>query len=294
MKALILDTDIGGDCDDAAACVLLKSAAEAGAIRLLGVTSATSRPGAPDCVAAILGYYGMRVPLGRYEGGPFMEDSDTYAKVLAAESALRPETEEAVALLRRLLAEDEEKVTLLAIGPQNNLAALLASPPDAHSPLCGAELVGQKTAELVVMGGCFLNEREKVYYEESVEIDTEYNIRQDIAAARAVAERWPAPVVYVPFELGHRIFTGERLPAGSPARRCFEVLGLDRRESWDPIAAYYAAFGADDLFSLSETGTVTVDEAGLTRFVPGRGNRRALLARASEEEIARRLNDWIR
>ena len=289
MKKLILDTDIGGDCDDAGACVVLKTLARNGAVDILGVTSCTTRPGAKHCIYQIFKYYGMNVDIGEMRGDSFLENDDTYAKIILNEYPEKPPAKEAVSFLREKLALSKCKVTIAAIGPQRNLQNLLKSGPCEYSDKSGAELVAEKVEELVVMGGCFANAEKKIYYQKSGEITTEWNIAQDIEAARYVNKNWNTPVVYSPFELGHEIITGHELPKGSPAHRCYEAT-YKLRESWDPCAVYYAAKGTDGLFKLSPYGAVTIDKGGLTRFKEGKGKRRILSAAVPDSVIAEKLN----
>lgn len=295
MKNILLDTDIGGDCDDAGALVLLKTFCVRKEINLCAVTSCTTMEGAENTIAAVLGYYGMSVPIGVMREPPFMcsEEFNRYAKRIKEEFRFTPATVDAVSLMRRTLAESREKITVLAIGPQRNLARLLKSGPDENSPLDGISLVGQKAEELVIMGGCFLPGGETVRFEEK-DIRVEWNIEQDVSAARIVAEQWPSPVVYSPFELGYDIETGRLLPAGSPARRCYDIRSGLTRASWDVCASYYAAEGCGKLFSLGEKGKVLFDEEGRATFLPSdKGRHRILLPKAEKREIEKVLDQLM-
>ena len=61
----------------------------------------------------------------------------------AEKTVKQPETEDAVELMRRLLAASEEKVVILAIAPLTNVARLLMDHPEA----------GEKIDKIVFMGG---------------------------------------------------------------------------------------------------------------------------------------------
>jgi hypothetical protein len=132
----------------------------------------------------------------------------------------------------------------------NNLAELLHSPPDTHSPLPGAELVEQKVVELVVMGGAYPS-------------GWEYNFATNISAIRTVLTKWPAtvPITFSGFELGSRIFSGQRLPEmaseDSPVLAAYQWYG-DRcnttRESYDPVTVLYGALGLGDVFEFANVG----------------------------------------
>ena len=57
-KLLIIDTDIGGDCDDAGALALANIFKNEGLIDLLGMTFTTSTPYGPASISAINRFYG--------------------------------------------------------------------------------------------------------------------------------------------------------------------------------------------------------------------------------------------
>ena len=276
MKDVILDTDIGGDCDDAGALVILKSFVEQQAINLMCVTSCTTMEGAEHCIYSVFKDYHLEVPIGVNRGPAFM-DTEKFNKYAfqVKKQCDDPAVTDAVSLLRKTLAGVATKVTVIAIGPQRNLYSLLKSGPDEISGLDGASLVEQKVEELVVMGGCFT--KEAVFFRHKVEQIAEFNIAMDIAAAQYVSENWRTPIVYSPFELGHEIYTGRNLPAGQTAKYCYDLrhnyeksIGDDSypglRESWDPIAACYGAVGCGELFSLSNFGKVSFDETGRSAF----------------------------
>ena len=293
MKQIILDTDIGGDCDDAGALVLLKTLVKKGEIELSAVTSCTTMEGAENTVAAVLGYYGMTVPVGVMREPPFMCDGDynRYARQIKQEFGGNIETEDAVKLMRRTLACVKEKAVIIGIGPQRNLARFLASAADEFGP-AGKELAAKKVEKLVVMGGTFLSV--PIVFEEKIQY-VEWNILQDVGAARYVADNWPTELVYSPFELGYDIQTGRNLPKGSPARRCYDIRSGLTRSSWDLCAAYYGARGCGDIFSLSERGAVIVKEDGKTEFIPKQdGRHRVLRQSALLKEIENPLDELVR
>jgi inosine-uridine nucleoside N-ribohydrolase len=94
--------------------------------------------------------------------------------------------EPAPALLRRLLTGAREKVIIVQTGFSTNLAALLDSPD-------GAALAKEKVALVVAMAGNFADGA------------PEYNVKIDVAAAKAVFERWPTPIVFSGFEIGREL-----------------------------------------------------------------------------------------
>lgn len=134
-------------------------------------------------------------------------------------------------------------MTVISIGFLTNLAALLATPPDAISPLAGPALVAAKVAELVVMGGRYPS-------------GWEFNFGGgDPAATYQVVNGWPrgVPVTFSGGELGGDVFSGAALaataPPGSPVLAAYQwYVGrcATARESWDPITTLYGILGLQE------------------------------------------------
>lgn len=148
MKKIIIDTDLGSDCDDVAALALANIYETAGRCEVLGVTYTTSLPWGPIAIDAVNCYYGHKYRIGKTKRTNFLgnESTSKYAKELATTFANNGiQVEDAVTLTRTLLqAQDAKEVTLIYIGQLNNLSDLLDSNADEISDLNGVELVKQK------------------------------------------------------------------------------------------------------------------------------------------------------
>jgi len=279
MVKLILDTDIGGDCDDAGAMAVMHGLAKLGLCDILAVTSCTSKISGAACVEIINRYYGRTdIPVGMLEQEGFNVDHDTYASVLEREfdhpykEGQQPES--AVRVMRSVLAA-HEGVVICGIGPQLNIRNLLASPPDDLSDLSGYELVRDKVSALYLMGAYF-EETSFPYFFGEHKLMAEWNIEQDVAAAQYVSARWPGRVVYVPFEIGAVVQTGQPLfqydDKLNPVTRAYEAHVGGTRESWDPItvlcavdparAAQYMEFEAGCEITFDERGVSSCRKAG--------------------------------
>lgn len=302
MKTLLFDTDIGADCDDAAALALLFHLQKAGACRLAAVTASSGRVGATATIRALSDHYGVPVPIGAMRAPyPACDAWDHYARRTMERYGTRDTDTDAVSLMRQVLSAASEPVTLVAVGPLTNMARLLSSAPDGISPLSGRALVEQHADCLYFMGGSFTENYKTVGWEETAPRPS-WNIVQDIPAAQAVAAGCPVEMVYVPYEAGYYLpthmeegdspvwfamacFAGDTAPACPPAEFT--------RPSWDPLTAYAAVGDLSPYFDLSPRGRVVIDEAGATRFTPGAGRDRFLGNRACYTEIAPRLRALI-
>ena len=194
-----------------------------------------------------------------------------------------------------LQAGPDQSVTLLLTGQMRNAARLLRSPPDAHSPLKGAELVRKKVNEVVLMGGCFRTpegENPAAYH-----LHGEYNLRLDIDSARYLSEYCPVPLVYCGYELGSRVITGGPLvdkgDTDNPVRFCYAVHSGGGRESWDLLAALYAAQGLAGRWSKSPPGRVYIEPDGVSRLEEAAGGRDAYLVESLPPAQMQRLLDAL-
>ena len=193
-KTLWIDTDIGGDCDDAAARALANIAARKGLADILGMSFTTSVPAGPACMDAINVYYGNPdIPIGMTDRVDFCcENVNPFQKYVACHYPNRfycsrtddfLPAQNAVRTIRQGLARAEDgSVTFVCIGQLNNASDLLDSQQDDISPLTGVELVRQKVKEFAVMGGMFSPDGAPVMFC-GQPYETEYNIATDVASA---------------------------------------------------------------------------------------------------------------
>ena len=255
-KKIILDTDICGDCDDAIALALINNLINSEKCILLLVTLAINFDGGCSTVRAINEYYkngGVPVGAGGKVRGCKKRAYSEHIKKRYGFSDI-PDGE-SVKLLRKTLSGLKEKVTVIAIGPLTNLAALLNSGADEFSSLDGESLVKERVKEFFVMGGSELDM-------------AEYNIEEDISAAQRFFGYKETPVHIFPWELGEGVLTGETLVYGdNPAGECvnFWCGGRNKnRDGWDPVTCAGAILG-DEPFE-KERVSVTVTDGGKTIF----------------------------
>lgn len=267
-KQIIFDTDIGMDCDDAAALGILLNAHKRGECEILAITASTGRDGATATVNAICDYYGVNgIPVGRMKRMLQCDGVNNYARAVMEKYGTEDVETDAVPLLRKTLAEAAGKVSVIAVGPLSNLEELLKSKTDEFSPLCGADLVKQKVDKLYVMIGSFPQNFDGKRFRE-------WNLLQDVPAARYVIENWGTKKVYLPFEIGAAVFTemGQNENPVWYSMKNFAIAnGVDisngyRRESWDPVTCMIALNENNPLFIYSPEGTVTVDGDCVTLF----------------------------
>lgn len=296
-ERVIFDTDLGGDCDDAAGLALLNVAQDQGRVNLLAVM--VSNPGtqwAAGTADAIDTYYRHpNIPIGvrdRGSSGERMGNVSTYAADIAAnfpnnvgDGSSLPD---ATKLYRQLLSRQPDHSVVLAVtGSQSDLKNLLNSGPDRYSRLPGRALVAQKVSKLVMMGS-------------AIPSGGEWNIELDPDAAQLVSDTWPTPMVYDGFEVGNSVLTGSRLftetPLSNPVREIYKdyVGEGNNRPSWDVTAAYFATFGTSTgLFKLSDPGKniINTTNGSNTWSADPHGNARYLIKVATDDAIGTALSN---
>ena len=298
---IILDTDAGGDCDDMLALAYLVYAQRAQKARIRAVTQCNACPGGPDMIRTFFEFLNEPVPP---IGGPVgnAKNCDGYCSLVLdrfGDGKIRSYPD-AVAVLRRALAESENAV-LCAIGPMNNIAALLKSPPDAISPLDGVSLVHEKCAKVVLMAGGFVCGKDGRPV-------PEWNALVDVPATKTVVELCPAPIVFLPFETGLDMLTGgplmEKFDESTPLTLSYIRYPYDSvrknggRHSWDPATLLYAVEGCGDRFDESPRGTVEIDDEGRTLFHADEDGLHSCLtirphAGLSEAECKKRIAGYL-
>src|SRR5689334_10092026 len=140
---LIFDTDIGNDVDDALALAMLHALSSRGECRLAAVTITKDNPWAAPFADLVNTFYGRAfVPVGMVRNGVTPGDSPMIrvpatrrradgTPVYPRRLASGAEAPEAVALLRRVLADERDgSVTIVQVGFSTNLARLLDSAAD--------------------------------------------------------------------------------------------------------------------------------------------------------------------
>jgi inosine-uridine nucleoside N-ribohydrolase len=275
--ALIFDTDIGTDVDDAGALAILHVLADRGEVRILATISANRGRWSAPALDVINTYYGRAdLPIGSSRTGP--DDEKWYHKFVPRfPHDLRngADAPEAVALYRQILAaQPDHRVTIVVVGWLTNLAGLLASAPDDVSPLTGRQLAAAKVKELVVMGGVWPNNPN----------EGEYNFHMDGPSAHRVIRDWPGKIVFT--GLGREVLTGKQLMArytnAHPVRAFYseflKAYKTDARSSWDLIAVLYAVRGPADYFTVVTGGRCVSQKDGSNHWQPGPAGNHAYLA----------------
>lgn len=283
--AVIFDTDIGSDCDDAGALAVLHALADAGEVKILGVifSSGKNRFGVGTC-DAINTYYGRGdLPLGQYQGTDVGDPSDSYTGKIAKDTKrfghdVVDKAPDLVAVYRSLLqSQPDVSVTLCTVGHPHGLVHLLRDP-------LGAELVRKKVQRWVAMGMGGWN----------------FRAMGMSAYCQELLDKWPMPFYLSPG--GKTIKTGHRLlpktPESNPVREAYRLWGTGTaltsgRSSWDQVAVLFVA--RPELFTVQHTGRVERLADGNIAWNPDVQNPKHHLVtpKPSDEEMAGIIEDLM-
>lgn len=297
---LIVETDMGNDIDDALAFDLIFKAMDEEQVELLAVGNHKFSPTATDYIDLLCTWYGYpETPLAQSPTPVSNDHAPDYTEAVCrmaredgspafARSKTSEQIENPVALYRRVLAaQPDGSVTFLSLGFATELAKLLDSPADAISPLTGRELVARKVKQLSIMAGSYGDAQR-----------AEYNVVNDIPAMQKLFDTWDTPIVQNPFELGKQVmypgsvietqFGWTKLHPVVEGYKNYHKMPYDRA-SWDLLSVVWLL--RPELFTVSEPGTVSVDERGYTHFTPDPGGRHVRLSATPEQAAA--LRDYI-
>jgi hypothetical protein len=232
-------------------------------------------------------------------GAPKTKWADTgrrgsrYARQIAQQYTTRlksnDDTPDAVDVYRRALAAQKDgSVVIVTVGYLTNLRDLLASKPDAISPLDGPQLIRKKVKRWVCMGG---------RYPEHLNPGVFGNFKPDPSSAVIAARDWPGPIYFS--GLGDKIGTGARLPEtpeDNPVRRVYKLYLGDKktRPSWDPIGVLFGVRGDADLWRVHRGGYNHIFQNGTNQWRDGpTTNHHLVQLRPGAEEQLRETLDRL-
>lgn len=254
---ILVDTDIGGDIDDAFAVALILRSPE---LELLGVTTVSGDTQARARLAAkMLWEAGWRkVPVAAGAPGKLTRDpQERWADGFSSPQLIK---QGAVDFLDRQFNQRPGEITLVAIGPLTNVAALIRKDP----------AISHKIKRIVLMGGAIAHG-----YGDNPKAVPEYNIYADAPAAQVVFAAG-IPILMAPLDVTamlqlsasdmHRIFT-QLTPTSNALTLLYHLWGNPTPTLFDPMAV---ALVIDPTLCETKPLAVEVDGKGLTTAVEGK------------------------
>lgn len=305
MEKIIIDTDLGFDCDDAGALAIANKLKNEGKIDILAVTHSVNKKIGCDAIKLINDYYGNPdIPVGgaaRYalnvdefyeeyyakfhyaESFPGWVEKPTFYKILNSLN-LEKYKNEVYRSAKEVIVDELEKsedkgVTVLCIGQANNVADVLSE---------NAALFNQKVKRIVIMCGNF-NDYEYEYRLGDMYWKGEFNVILDVKSMQKLFANKDLPVYVLDFNQGFDVLSGEGLSMqkDNPVRAAYIAHKVGQSldmPSWDIMALMFASGKFDDMFSLGKKGAVSVDDNGKTTFRQGNGDH-CLIYRKSDQKV---------
>lgn len=303
---VIFDTDMDSDVDDVAALCQLHALADLGEAEILAMMVSGHNEWSGPCADAINTFYNRPdIPIGRPFGERAILQESRYARAVALafpqdfREAGRDQVRSVDLYRKTLAAQPDHSVTVVSVGDLTNLAALLRSGPDRHSPLDGRSLVAAKVGHYVCMGS---------RYPADTDAGTGRwgNFRTDPESAREVAAGWPTMVTFTgggrfaeSMGIGKRI--AELDPRVWPVSLAYRsyfagAKGGPVRHAADSIAVFVAVRGLMPHFKVVDQGHNEIDAVGRNawRPSPNAPNRRytsELVDPAAAPALSRLLED---
>lgn len=301
-RSIILDTDIGPDCDDVGALAVMFSYAKENGVQVLGVNNCTSNPYGTVTIDAIREYCDFpEFAIGTYSKPGFYADHVRYNKYIAENYSTKYKngtfkSMPHVEFYRSLLAQAEDDgVIIVTIGMFNAFADFLKSEADEISPLTGIELAAKKLHAVVSMAAVLPAGRE-------------FNVICDYKASKFCFDNCPVPMYLSDFKVGMSVYTGYSPEDAEKYRNNpiydsyqlhtakWERVGFNR--AFDLTAVQFAFEGEGELYSLTKAGRLDffneapdrILDPDATRFVECEsGNIRFMVKEASDDVISASL-----
>ncbi len=262
-QKVILDTDIGGDVDDAYALTLLLSLRKT---KVLGVTTVSGASDQRAQLAAKLLMKLGRVEIPVYAGARSDQPMNQQYEWARGFRSPNLKKDPAIKFLNKKIEHAPGEITLIAIGPLTNLGDLLTRYRDT----------ARKIKRIVVMGGAI-----NVGYNDQPPAVPEHNIQSDVTAAGAVFQSG-IPLTMVGLDATAMMQLDEKrqkklLALGTSATDALSALttlsGNRIPTLFDPMAVAHALCYQ---FADEEPRHVVVENDGLTRITDGPPNARIL------------------
>lgn len=308
MENIIIDTDLGFDCDDGGVLVLANKLHKLKKVNILAVTHCVNKTEGGIAIKKINEFYGNEnIPVAISSDYSFdvdylyeeffekmnyhddfegFDEKPTFYKLLNVafpSDCLKKETtfiSSEQLIKETLLQAEDNSVVLLCVGQLNTFAKATTKFKD---------LFNCKVKKAVVMCGNFQQTGE--YFDDGETYwPGEFNVIMDIESAKTVLNDTDFPIDIIDYNQGVNVLTGDGLKnqTENPVYKMYKKHGKGKEcSSWDPIAFLCATGEYEDFFEYSKEGKVLVEEKGKTIFKEGDGKHRLVFVRSEKRQQLR-------
>lgn len=315
MLNIIIDTDLGYDCDDGGALIIANKLHKKNKINVLAITHCVNSIEGAMAIKKINDYYGNSdIPIGVSDNYAFdvnnlyeeifmnfkhHDDFIGYAEKPSFYKLLRSSFDDLsyckenfpisyLQIVESLSEVEDNSAILVCIGQLNTFANLIKY---NHT------LLKKKLKKAVVMCGNFYQEND--YFDDGETFwPGEFNVIMDLNSSKTVINHSEIPIDFIDYNQGVDILTGEGLigQEDNPIYKMYKIHGKGKEcSSWDPIAVLYATELYNDNFEVSPTGRVMVDNKGKTSFTIGEGVHRLVSIKDNmKQNIKNIINNFFK
>ena len=274
-EKIIIDTDIGDDIDDAFAVALALCSPE---LQILGITTTFGDTETrAKLLDRLLGEAGRTdIPVAMGTPDPKVQTSLSQRRYAEGGHFARPSHPPAVDFILDQIRQHPREITLVAIGPEVNLGAVIDKDPQTF----------RKLRRVVLMGGSIYKGYGDWGYFPPRGPAPEWNIKNDPASARKVLASG-VPVYMMPLDSTQlkmdEVKRAILFQAGTPITDALTLLyhewGQETPTLFDPMTI---AFIDDPKLCPVTPMHIVIDDNGMTRPTEGAPNAQVCLDSSSE------------
>ena len=281
-RTVILDSDIGPDCDDAGAIALLFYYQKKYNFTIKGFVNCTSNPYGTKALQTLCKYYGYEnILIGEFGSFDGLGDQNKYNKYLAEKilPVLNGKDNivmNSIELYKSILEKaEDDTVIVITIGSFLSVSEAIKAYP---------ELWNKKVHAVISMAGCFNQKKQ------------EFNAVWNLQSTQYFFDNFNNHIICTGLEVGADIVTGfpqMNMPdLFNPVKMAYYLFtdGQNTRPSWDLTAVMLATEGVSEYFKLSENGHISFTDEGITVFTPSPSGKHKYMIK-NTDNIA--ISDYI-
>lgn len=285
-RTLILDTDIGPDCDDAGAIAILFHMQKEYGFLIGGMVNSTSDLYGTKALMTLCKYYGYyNIPIGQFSKPDGVIHHNKYNKYITQHILPNLKGPDnpimgSLELYKSVLeAAKDDEVIIVTIGSFLAVSEALKIYPT---------LFENKVHAVISMAGCF-NMKKR-----------EFNAVWHIPSTQYFFDNFKNTIICTGLEVGIDIITGfENMnisDSKNPVKKAYFLFteGINTRPSWDLTAIHFAVKGCSDFYELSDLGHIHFTDDGITEFTTNKQGRHMYIKKkAPNQLIADYLNNIL-
>lgn len=281
VQDVIIDSDFSTDVDDVLAMSMAINMQNNNLIKIRGIALCSSSIRGVEALNALLNAHKVHdIPVATAG-----EKGIVLGSKYIFNMSNRPHSQNYVYgttnFYRMMLASNPGKINIITLGQLTNIADLLNSGPDIHSPLTGRELVAEKVNCIYIVGGKHNGKLENniFYGGENYGNNKYYNNTKVAEAARLVANEFPTRQVWLESDVIGSFKVGDFYMKED--KQCHDIVTQALKDfgtttgsaSFDPFAIWIATMEMNGVLSnygiSLQKGAMHINLNGTSYFIDG-------------------------